>query len=294
MEQSRYHVLGETLHAQEIPNMLGRVVVDTMHPLRDFVPNGAAKIHPQDIVQNLPGAPIYHHNIKAILDSATNISVKARLTEFFHTKISADSSKNLQLEALIVTRYSMDNIQEKLDAFMNNKTYKKQVLELLERNKKEMLPMVTGMLTCEKTYVGYETTRGRGAEAEVRLPVGAATNTTSTLDPQVETSHTRTNENRSGGTIKQEVIFALTYDEVILEGYLQRRGLLGFWKKKKPKGSPSASIGDEIKSPGGINMLFDGGNDSAHKTGSTAVGAPESTGLSQEGPTVGKLPFVLV
>ena len=191
--------------------------------------------------------------------------------------------------AAIVTRYNMNNVEDKLEALMNNTTYKKQVLALLEKKEKDILPLVTGMLTCKETRIGFDADRERAYEGQARIPVSAATNTTSAVDPETQISLSSTERTRTAGTVKQEVIFALAYDEVKLEKYLQKRGFLGFWRHmgKDTQSHRGVSLGNEIRTTGGINMFF-GSNDDEDEIESTVV---ESSSLSPRDDNVG---FVLL
>ena len=281
----RYHLLESPLHGNEITHMLGRCVVHKSLPMQEFVPS---ELHPEDIVPGILSNPIQYDDISRILETAGNTTLRTKLTDLFGAAVSRRSRRDLRIEAGTVTSYEMSNPGDTLKILMANKVYRTQVLEKMDklneiktRDKKvKILPMVVGMLTCKNMRVDFGAENHREVGIQGHIPVGTASGTSSELDSEVEITQSKANANRLEGKIRQEVIFALAYDEVRLERYLQKRSLLSCFPQRKQTSKSEFKHGDPIRSPEGINPYFGGtGQDQLPRV------QPENMGS--------KLPFVL-
>lgn len=264
-----YHLLEGSLHQEHIAHMLGRCVVHKSLPLRDFVPNSSAHLHPKNIVPDIRGEPIEYNDITRILETTVDTTVRAKLTNLLGAAVSQRSKKDLQIVAGTVTRYDMSNPGDTLKVLMDNPTYHAQVMKkmgkLNENKTKEMmfkiLPMVVGMLTCKDLTIGFEAEKDRGVDIQGKAPVGTATGTSNTLDSEVQITLSKGNANRLEGKIRQEVIFALAYDEVRLERYFLRRRLFSCFSHEERTSNPEIKHGDPMRTHEGVNLYFGGSDD---------------------------------
>ena len=277
--------------------MLGRCVVEKSLPLHDFIPN--APLHPDSIVQDICPQGVEYTDISRVLETAVDATVKTKFTDMFKAAISQRDTKDLQITAGTVTLYDMLNPGNTLKTLMTNSDYQAQLLAKMiiqekKRNKTtefKVLPMVVGLLTCKGLEFGFEIENNRGTELQGKLPVGEATSTPNTLDPEIEFKRTDERSDHFEGKINEEVIFAVAYDEVRLASYLLKRGWKQRLRSQHPVSPPELKAGPPIRTRQGFNVRFSGSEEveldeeGEDDTSSTYTVPPSNTGNC--------LPFVL-
>ena len=257
---NRYHVLSRTLPEHHVENMLGRVVVDKRDPLHCFIPysDEADSINPIDIVPDISDKPVQYDDLSQVLGAAQDNDAKLRLHQILDAHARKASSRNVQVTSAVVVRYDMINVERKLSQLMRDRNYRSQAVSLLSKNEGRPLPMVTGVMTCKDTVVKLATKAESEIGVGMRAPIGEATGGSSLGDPEAKFKHQRNDTKAAESKIKDEVIFALAYDEVKLEAYMKRKCWLPKFSKPQTK-SNKVSLGAKI--PGdGIDLYF-GDND---------------------------------
>ena len=263
---NRYHVLSHTLPGHHVDNMLGRVVVDKRDPLHCFIPytdNEAERFHPRDIVPDISDDPVQYDDLSQVLDGARDNEARLRLNKLLDAHARKVSLKNVKVTAAVVVRYDMINVELKLNQLMRDPKYRRQAVSLLSKSEGKPLPMVTGVMTCKETVVTLDKKAERGAGAGLRVPVGEAVGGPSLSDPEVSLEHLRNDGKAVESKIKEEVIFALAYDEVKLGAYMKRHR---WWKFPQPQTrNTPVVLGDKVFGDG-LDPYFgandDGGEDS--------------------------------
>ena len=292
---NRYLLIDHTLPKKHIPTMLGRVVVEKTDPLRNFVPDTdgqEAEFHPKDIVSDISDDPVQYDDLSRILETAQNDQAKLRLTQLLRGYAHQQTKRDVKIKAAVVMRYDMNNIGKKLIRLMADEKYKSQVVDLLLKTPgkvNESLPLVTGMLTCRDLEVEFDDQKDGGAEMQGRLPVGEALGTTDAVDPEVEFVHSGSKGNNVQAKIKDEVIFALAYDEAKLQRYFTKKNYCVF--RKGEEGEPKVVLGDKILGDG-INLYF-GPSDDPVDDKDIDVSDDEEASLAEKVVRPGTLPFTL-
>ncbi len=292
---NRYLLIDHTLPKVHIPNMLGRVVVEKTDPLRNFVPDPDGQegaFHPKDIVPDISDDPVQYDDLSRIIETAQNDQAKVRLTELLRGYAHQQTKRDVKIKAAVVMRYDMNGIGRKLIRLMADGRYKSQVVELLQNTHgkvNESLPLVTGMLTCRDLEVEFDEQKDGGAEIQGRAPVGKATGTTDAVDPEVEYVHSKSKENNVQAKIKDEVVFALAYDEAKLQRWFTKKKKCLF--RKAEEGEPKVVLGNKILGDG-INLYF-GPPDYPVDDGDIGISDNEEAALAEKGAPPGTLPFTL-
>ena len=291
----RYLLIDHTLPKKHIPNMLGRVVVDKTDPLRKFAPDAdgqEAEFHPKDIVPDISDDPVIYDDLSRIIETAQNNQAEVRLSQLLRVYARQQTKRGLKIKAPVVVRYQMTNIGRKLIRLMADPRYKSLVEKLLRETPgkvNESLPLVTGMLTCRNLEVELDDSKDGGTEIQGRLPVGKASGTTDAVDPEVEIVHSKSKGNNVQEKIKDEVIFALAYDEAKLQRYFTKKKRFIF--RKAEEGESQVVHGDKILGAG-ISLYF-GPPDGPVDDKGIDVSDDEEAGLAEKGASPGTLPFTL-
>ena len=234
----RYILLNAVLPGYHIPNMLGRVVSFVTDPLADFIPQSDPQhidFNPRDIVPDLFYEPVQYDDVAHLLEEMGDVTITKMLKQRLQIYASNTKSRNFKIKAGVVTRYDMIHAERNLAVLVKDASYATQVLEMFERRKAKSLAMVTGMLTCRDLTVGWTySEKFHEMEAE----------------------------------IKEEVVFALAYDEVKLKqvkkssktplGIQLRTGMASLRSKKSERQSqfrPDLTLGAHILGPG-LDLVF--------------------------------------
>ena len=167
--------------------MLGRVVSFVTNPLADFIPQSDPQhidFNPRDILPDLFYEAVQSDDVAHLLEEMGDVTITKMLKQRLQIYASNTESRNFKIKAGVVTRYDMIHAERNLAVLVKDAGYATQILEMFERRKAKSLAMVTGMLTCRDLTVGW---------------------TYSKIFHEMEAE------------IKEEVVFALAYDEVKLK-----------------------------------------------------------------------------
>lgn len=285
MTYSRYLLLDHTLPKNHIPNMLGCVVVEKTDPTRSFVPHKdglEAEFHPKDIVPDISDDPVKYDDLSRIIGAAQDDQATAHLSQLLRTNAHQKTSKDLKIKAAVVMRYDMNNIGKKLIRLMADERYKSQVMDLLRETPgkvNESSPLVTGMLICRDLEWESDDQKHGGAETQARIPVGEGLGSTDTVDPEGEFSHSGSKGNNVQAKIKDEVIFALAYDEVKIQKYFAKKKKCIF--RKAEEGESKVVLRNKILGDG-INLYF-GPSEGPVDEQDTEISDDEEAGLAERG-----------
>jgi hypothetical protein len=218
METDRYFLLDTTLPGHHTHKMLGRVVVDKTNPLRHFAPYSNDPERPSDplnMVPHLSDKPVVYNDMKTICIAAKSDDVKGKFTSLLSAYASQSTSTEVAVDAGIVTRYEMINVPVLFDQLLENETYRRQAKALFNEREGVGLFLVTGVLTCKDLKVRARDgdTKNGTLQTGLSSPAGEAS------DDDLEMGISVERGNGSGflAVIKQEVVFALAYDEVRLD-----------------------------------------------------------------------------
>ena len=234
----RYILLNAVLPGYHIPNMIGRVVSFVTNPLADFIPQSDPQhtgFNPRDIVPDLFYEAVQYDDVAHLLEEMGDVTITKMLKQRLQIYAINTKSSNFKIKAGVVTRYDMIHAERNLAVLVKDAGYATQVLEMFERRKAKSLAMVTGMLTCRDLTVGWTYSKKfHEMEAE----------------------------------IKEEVVFALAYDEVKLKqvkkssktplGIQLRTGMASLRSKKSERQSqsrPDLTLGAHILGPG-LDLVF--------------------------------------
>ena len=289
----RYLLLGNILPGHHIPNMLGRIVADKTYPLDEYVPDEADEggFNVREIVSNLYDEPVEYTDLQWVIGKAKNDDAKVKLTSIFDAHAGRRAAKTSKFNSSSVVRYSMTNIETKLKRMMKVEKYEQLAIELLQKNNRGTLPMVTGILTCRNTTVGKRDSREQEAGGELKAPVGKAMGASSRGDPSVELQHSKKEGKGTEQTITDEVIFALAYDEAKLTNLTKNRSSLWCLGGQEEQPKPKVVHGNKILGEG-INIFSMPGEEDSEEDGTTLHG-DEQAGSSKGGKSPVDFPFTI-
>ena len=235
--------------------MIGRVVRDVELPLREYIPDPVtSKINPKDIVSDISEDPVDTFDLNWVLSRSTGDGVRVQMTKVLNAHAKQHTKRESKVTSAKVKRYMMSNIENKLERLMEDKRYKKDVEHMLKTRRPFRFPLlVTGMLTCEDTTVQWGMENGRsvgGKAGATGDQIGAPG-----MDMTLAAENSNDAAQNTGAKIRDEVVFALAYDTVRVQRYLDWQEIP--WKfhvEKRVK--PGQSIFGE-----GPNVFSAGFND---------------------------------
>ena len=117
-----YCFLEEVLPAHQIPKMLGRVVVGTAYPLKDFIPYSIIQsfmFNPQDIINDIMEDPVVHTNFAVVFELTGSYASIAKFSTL-GPAVRKRMSKMMIIEAPEVIRYDLINIAQKLQILVKS------------------------------------------------------------------------------------------------------------------------------------------------------------------------------
>ncbi len=226
MNPQRFHILPYSLPASHIPHLLGRIVLDPLNPLRQFIPDpsdpSAGGFNPEDIVPNLLPLPVISHDHTAVARAASSARLRARLSEYLGLETGVSASAAVELRAAVVRRYEMANHSGVFRRFMAHDGFRGLIEGMLAEGKRGEALMVVGFYTAENARWVASRTRGREHGVDVQVPVGAVVGLPVGVDPGVGASVERIVEQSMEGEVQGEEVFAVAYDVVRRKHSLDR------------------------------------------------------------------------
>ena len=219
---SRYLVLAETIPREEIPKLMGRVVLDSTDPLKRYIPDESSGFSVEDIVPNLCLPITTYTNRDDLTKLASTKSLSARLTQYFSADASQSTSENLRIHSKEVKRYRMANHSLKYDLLTDDKRFSSAVDELFKRSKAKEAYWIVAFLTAKMSRWSVHTGQSINISVRARIPVGEATGTSSTLDPEFGAAFSRTSQQVTKTMINGEEVFAVAYEVLRREGWRER------------------------------------------------------------------------
>jgi hypothetical protein len=282
-QDAKYLLLESVLHANQKPHMLGRVVSNTHKPLKDYVPDPQ---QPEEILPEISSSlneKVDYSDLLRVYAAASSNSAKVDLTELLHAHASNSISKDVTINAATVTEYQMHNPGRKFNQLMAHPEYKKQVKGMVTKLQKKLAKpaMVTGFLTCKDLAVSIGEGKKIDIGGKTQLPASSAAGGPPALDPKLEMNHESSKSNEMTHNIAAEVIFAVSYDYVVVENYNKAHWqILKIFKRSKSKEGaedqePTYELGAEV-SGHGIKMFGD-------KDGKDATQTPSDPERNVEG-----------
>lgn len=173
---------------------------------------------------------------------ASDTRTSAHLTKLLKLHYSREQQRDFDITAAKGKRYHLHNAANEFqDKLWSNKYYREAIdktieqkrqkgtLKTLAKHRKEfnvnrsphtcevvLLPIVVGILTCEKVEVNFKNNHGTSAGGAAEIPVDelAGLNTGRMLDSGIEIDHSNSDTNQAAETIPGQVIVALAYDLV--------------------------------------------------------------------------------
>ena len=248
--KARYILLKETLHANRIDNMIGRVVRSTQDPLHEFAPDDNSGFTLSDIVQDLVDPPIQAENLQWAMKQSFEQGAQAQLSKLMNFHAAKSTGREGTVTSAVVTRYRMTNVDQKLLRLLGDRRYREAVMSMFDRGCKTPW-FVTGMLTCRDTKLENNT------KHQVAAGIQASTSGNLCGAPGASIEGGIQHHNNSPQSlvqmIKDEVVFALAYDKIKFENHwLWRMG-----------SSPSMQIKSASKAKGVGPPVFSGSSSSS-------------------------------
>lgn len=164
------------------------------------------------------------------MNNSAGKKVKAEMMGALEAHAKNNTGRTGKITSAKVKRYMMTNVDNVLRTLMDNKIYRKAVLDMLKKPKTSTGPLrlVTGMLTCKDTIVQWDSEGGRNVGGSGR--VTGETIGVPGADGELSAEHTSLASQSTGQRIKDEVVFALAYDQVKLQKYLEWHSIPIPWK----------------------------------------------------------------
>ena len=242
--KDRFFVLPYTLHGKHIPNLMGRVVVDPLDPLKRYIPD-SSKLNPQDIIPDILEESIAYRSCVEVVEAASSNLLKARLTSYFGLTDDHSANSSVALRSELVQRYQMTQIAPKFKKLMVNTDFAQEIVELLRESKRNEVFMIVGFLTTKGSQWDIEAGGSRRRAGNATVPIGEVSGTSSTFDVTIEGSHTSSAHRRTNVLADDnlEEVFGIAYN-VVKKQY-------SFNRKAQNFVSSRPVLGDEKRSKGG-------------------------------------------
>ena len=250
-EQPRFTLLANTIPGSEAEKWLGRVVLDQEVPDNKFVPDrnlDPTLSHPRDIFNTkfhgvLCEEAVEIKDFEEIMKSWESTQAQTRMSKILQSFAGKSKQQEENLTMPTVTRYFMENSEEKFWLLMKEKSYRSCVVKLAEQagpDQVEHLRMVTGILVVQGLSVQRTDAHEKTIGAQAGLP-SETTTLPSALDLEAGASHLREGKVAQKSHYTKEVIFGMSFSPVIVP-WLQKKGLLHYLKSKI--GNRDAGAGD--------------------------------------------------
>lgn len=248
--KARYILLKETLHVSRTDNMIGRVVRSTKDPLHEFAPDDNIGFKPSDIVQDLVDPPIQTQNLQWAMEQSYEQGGQAQLSKLMNLHAAKSTGREGTVTSAEVTRYRMTNVNEKLHRLLDDERYRQAVMSMFNRGCKTPW-FVTGMLTCRDTTLESHTGHQIAAGGQASISGNSYGAPGASIEGGIE--HHSNSPQSLVQIIKDEVVFALAYDNVKLENHWR-------WRMGSP---PSKQIKSAGKAKGVGPPVFSGSSSSS-------------------------------
>lgn len=240
--------------AEEVPNMLGSVILDVRQPQHDVVPSNVQEF--MRPFSHLLARPTVDTSFHALCEHSTSKSLFQRLGEILEAKYGKSSSRSQVLATENVRTHWLKNPNEVFEAIKSQHSADLDRLFVLSSNRKRSsaaasssrldrpgtLYMIVGIKTCLDASLTNTTTSSKSNAVGGRLPVGSTLTSALTggigpvlfdpaplTDPGIGISRSQNHETGSSYTVHGERIFAI-------ECLLIMRGRQ--WKRTKAPPTP--------------------------------------------------------
>ncbi|PNY25107.1 Uncharacterized protein TCAP_04951 [Tolypocladium capitatum] len=256
MKTKRFFVLPYSVHAEHIPHLMGRIVLDPLNPLRRFIPDPdeADGFSPEDVVPSLRRDPVSYQDRTELVRAASGAKLRARLSDYLGLETGTSASSCVELRAAEVRRYEMANHAAVFRRFLQHAAFRALIEGLLDESKHGEALMVVGFYTAARSR--WSTAQATGWEhgADARVPVAALAGIpVAGADPGVAASASSSVEHRMAGRGQGEEVFAVAYDVVKKKHALDRTARR--WLSSTPV------LGDEKRVQAGHLAMSDGASD---------------------------------
>jgi hypothetical protein len=217
----RYFILEEPLPASEIPDLLGRVVVDKLLPLHSYAPfpspeNEEPPHNPTDIILDLLPKPIVWTDRKDFFTHTSDWKIRAGLADFLGVENIRENKKGISLESEEFKCYSLSNTTRKFNTLMKNEQYAQDVGDLLKDSGRSHAYFIVGFLTTKGAMWTEFASKSHKTELDVTVPVleSIGSPLAGIGDPKIAPGFKTSLTHGRTMKIEEERIIAVAYDIV--------------------------------------------------------------------------------
>lgn len=212
MENNKFLILRYTLHGDNIPSFMGRVVLDPCDPNARFIPQG---FETQTIIPDIAQKPMIYHNHASIINGATNTTIAAKLTSYLDIHGSSTGQDSVSMKSRVVHRYQMKQKGPAFETLLKSPTpFATQLRQILDEGKYGKCYMVVGFLTAKDATWKTSAKNTTSIEAAGRVPIGELTGTSATVDVEARVGTANTQDLTSSTQLAGTEIFAVAYNEI--------------------------------------------------------------------------------
>lgn len=316
--EARFLLLDGAVATSKIDTMLGTVVRDPTRPRSHMRPNltDPSITETEKTALELLLKSLYEredcitmYDIETMKDYTSNRQVRTKFSDLLTLYGKRVTKKDITVTAGIARRYEFDGPGTAIgDKLLKNSTYKKQLEKMIgelrragqpDMNRGEVaLPMITGILTCEQLSVKWNNDKSTAAGFAGKVPVGKLAGNPAeaipgapSADVSIEIDSENSTSQTTFATIKGEVIFAIAYDQLVIE-LKHEKPLPGLWTRlwnaiifhslhESPDLVADAWLGGQISGPGFNVMMSDDSSDDERiddddvEKGKTSQGSPK-------------------
>lgn len=213
-----------------VNRLLGLAVLDPYNPTSGYSPN---KLRARDAIDDLyPTTPVVCKDFQLVRSRASEGNVYAKLQDLVKISLKLGDKQIEDIGAAVFRRFSMDNTLQRLedlfgDSVMDTpgleatqdeaareqqskirKAYGDEVLNFLQRQKKEKIYVITGFITCSDLKKNVE--RSRNLSTDVAASTGPA-GLSSPVKAEVGAGYSQTRGFGVHGAYDGEYLIACSY-----------------------------------------------------------------------------------
>jgi len=238
MERPTFLVLAEAIPVSELPELLGRFVVDYSSPLDISAPKSV-----KDIAQAHGLEPVESQDLSVLLKSSKNSSGLAKLQATLEVMANKSWSQDLHIQSSKVKTHRLKDHDKVFKAVLDNAERLKEVTNLFAYAKRGLvfqrnnIYMIVGVKTITNSSQSLEHSDHQSKGASVDLPVSQAVNAAApgaglgVPNPRVEGASEQKQEQKQLSKTLQELVFSVEYR--IINQSRFRKTRLQFGAKKR-------------------------------------------------------------